>query len=201
MSQLAQPEVVLNLPRKNNDLLAFAKFIYQALLNNVHFANPDPSLPTLLALITAFDTALTTKGPNAGTLRKEARMALVAALKHLRDYVQGIAETVVTGVASLVESTGMRLRKSSGRTKAPFAVKQGAVSGLLVLIAKAVGGQATYYWMMSVDQKTWTDLPDTLRATTTVGGLTPGQTYYFRFRTLSKAGESDFSQIVSFLAK
>ena len=39
---------------------------------------------------------------------------------------------------------------------------------------------------MSVDQLTWTDLPDTIQAKTKVSGLTPGQTYYFKQRAITK---------------
>ncbi len=197
---IARLEVALNIPRRHQDLLLLAKFIYERMLNNAQFPNPTPTLATLLALITAFDAALTAKGPGAGTVRAEARAALVAALKHLRDYVQSVAEVTLTGAASLVESSGMSIRKVPVRTKPPFSVKRGKVSGLAVLIATAVAGQGTYYWEMSVDSKVWTKLPDTLKSTTTVSGLTPGQTYYFRFHTLSRAGESDYSQIISFIA-
>ena len=201
MSQtIARLEVVLNIPKRHQDLLLLAKFIYERMLGNAGFPSPNPTLPSLLALITAFDTALTAKGPGIGTVRREARAALVMALKHLRDYVQGVAEQVVTGAASLVESAGMQLRKKTIRNKAPFSVQRGKVSGLLVLIAMAVAKKATYYWEMSGDGKVWSSLPDTMEATTTASGLTPGQMYYFRFRSLSAAGMSDWSQVVSMIA-
>ncbi len=49
---------------------------------------------------------------------------------------------------------------------------------------------------MSVDQLSWTDLPDTIKSNTKVSGLTPGQTYYFKQRAITKAGEGNWSQIV-----
>jgi hypothetical protein len=36
-------------------------------------------------------------------------------------------------------------------------------------------------------------------ATMTFEGLTPGTTYAFRFKTLTRAGISDWSQIVAFM--
>jgi hypothetical protein len=53
----------------------------------------------------------------------------------------------------------------------------------------------------SLDGKTWTSWPETLKASATMAGLTPAQTYSFRFRTLTHAGASDFSQVVSHLVK
>jgi hypothetical protein len=44
-------------------------------------------------------------------------------------------------------------------------------------------------------------VPSTLRARTTVTGLTPGSTVEFRFKSVVKAGESDWSAPVSLLVK
>jgi hypothetical protein len=40
---------------------------------------------------------------------------------------------------------------------------------------------------------------ETMKAVTVISGLTPGQTYYFRFRALTRKGMRDWSQIVSLL--
>jgi hypothetical protein len=40
-----------------------------------------------------------------------------------------------------------------------------------------------------------------MKATITVSGLTPGQTYYFRYYTITRKGQSDPSQIFSILVK
>jgi hypothetical protein len=53
---------------------------------------------------------------------------------------------------------------------------------------------------MSLDQKVWSDLPATVKASTLVSGLTPATIYYFRFRTLRAAGLSDWSIVVSLIA-
>lgn len=41
--------------------------------------------------------------------------------------------------------------------------------------------------------KTWFDMPGTLKAKTTVTGLTPQSTVEFRYRSITKAGASDWS--------
>jgi hypothetical protein len=71
----------------------------------------------------------------------------------------------------------------------------------VVCDVKAPGIPATYYWGFSLDQRGWTSAADSMTARVTIAGLTPGQTYYFRYRTLTRKGMSDFSQIVSFLVK
>ena len=62
------------------------------------------------------------------------------------------------------------------------------------------GKRVQYGWQMSVDQKTWTTLPPTLRASTLVSGLTAGTVYYFRVQSQTVAVLSDWSAIVSIMA-
>ena len=78
----------------------------------------------------------------------------------------------------------------------------GANAGTVALSAKAVKSRRVQYgWQMSVDQKTWTNLPTTLKASTVVSGLTAGTVYYFRVQTQTVAALSDWSAIVSILAR
>ncbi len=55
-------------------------------------------------------------------------------------------------------------------------------------------------WQMSLDSKTWTNLPTTLRASTVVNGLTAGTVYYFRVQTQTVAALSEWSAIVSIMS-
>jgi hypothetical protein len=70
------------------------------------------------------------------------------------------------------------------------------------LVAKAAAVRAPYEWEWSADgEKTWTQLPSTLQAKTTVTGLTPATTYQFRYRATTKVGEGDWTQVTSLLVK
>jgi hypothetical protein len=68
-----------------------------------------------------------------------------------------------------------------------------------MLAAKAVAPKAMYYWEHSLDQETWTSLPQTMLTRTEVSGLKAAQFYSFRFRTFTRAGWQDYSQVVSLL--
>ncbi len=96
----------------------------------------------------------------------------------------------------------MAVRKVTLHDKADLAVKQGSVSGTVTLSAKAAAKKAAYNWQYSTDQKTWTSLPQTLKAKTSVSGLTSGTIYYFRSQALTpKEGTGDWGQIVALLVK
>ena len=187
--------VILGLPSRNADLLAFAKAVLTALTGNPHFPNPTPTLATFAADVAGLEQAKT------ATERKARRTKVVQDLRHLRDYVQSVVETLTTDVLAVVETSGFRARKRGTVNKQALAVKDGSVSGEVHLVAKAVARVATYYWQWSLDGKTWTSVPDTMKATAVVAALTPGQTYEFRFRALSRAGASDFSQTVSHVVR
>jgi hypothetical protein len=45
------------------------------------------------------------------------------------------------------------------------------------------------------DQQTWTRAPETMQGSRVIAGLTSAKTYYFRFRALTRAGETGFSQV------
>jgi Fibronectin type III domain len=95
----------------------------------------------------------------------------------------------------------MNVAKHAARNKPELAAKQGDVSTVVVLVAKVLGLPAVYWYDYSLDQKTWTTVPQTTKASTVVSGLTPGQTYYFRFHAFSRKGLTDYSQVVSLLVR
>jgi hypothetical protein len=205
MSQpISTVHVVLGLPVRNKDTIAFAKNVQSSLTNNPRFPSPNIVLATFAADIAAFDQAETqasAKVPGAATQRNAKKTKVLQDLRHLRDYVQQVAETLTTDALTAVESSGFRVKKQSSQHKQALAVKDGPASGSVELVAKAVARTATYYWQYSLDGKTWTSCPDTMKATALVNGLTVGQIYSFRFRALTRGGATDFSQIVTHVVK
>jgi hypothetical protein len=93
----------------------------------------------------------------------------------------------------------MSVRKVPKRAIPELSAKNGPISGKVMLAAKAVAPVAVYHWEHSMDQSTWTPLPETLVTRTEVSGLTSAQVYSFRFRTFTRAGWQDYSQVVSLL--
>jgi hypothetical protein len=96
----------------------------------------------------------------------------------------------------------MSVRKSPVRAKAPFAVKQGPLSGTVKLTVKAAASRASYEWEWSGNGgSTWTPVLPTLVAKTTIASLPVATSCEFRFRATTKAGVTDWSQPITLLVK
>jgi hypothetical protein len=191
---------------KVKSLITFAQSVATTMTGNTSFPSPTPPLATFQTNIAALVDAETavvarTKGA-AGT--RNAKLAVVRGdLASLRTYVQGVVDAAnPANGESIIGSAGMAVRKVTLHDKPALAVKQGAVSGTVTLSAKAAAVKAAYNWEYSTDQKTWTSLPQTLKAKTGVSGLTAGTTYFFRSQALTpKGGEGNWGQVVSLLVK
>ena len=203
----ARPIAVLKMSRKVKTLITFAESVATAMAANVTvFPSPNPPLATFQADIAALNTAETAvvaRAKGAADTRN-AKMAVVRAdLESLKTYVQNIvdADNPANG-ESIILNASMAIRKVTLHAKQVLAVRQGTVSGSVKLSSKSAGKKAAYNWRYSLDQKTWTSLPQTLVSKTGVSGLTPATTYYFQCESQTvKGGEASWGQIVSFLVQ
>jgi hypothetical protein len=198
------PVTVLKLPKLNKPLLTFARAVHGALLDNPAFPSPNPPLNVLAEDIAAFEDAETkaaSKAKGSASLRDAKKKKVREGLVHLRDYVQSVVETNASPATAtaLIESAFMSVRKVPKRTFPDVSARNTDVSGKVLLVAKAVAPVAMYCWEHSMDQSTWTPLPETMQARTEASGLKSLQVYYFRFRTFTRAGWQGYSQVVSLL--
>ena len=197
--------VTLNLPLPVPQLIKVAQAIIAALTSNPHIPAPNPSVPTLTTALDALvTTEAATKTRAAGTVeaRNVARTHLLSLLHATKANVQQVADASPEQGEAIITSAGMAVRKAPARTKAPFAAKPGAVSGTVILAARAAAVRASYEWEWSGDGgKTWTAVLPTLQAKTTISGLPVATTVQFRFRAVTKAGAGDWSQPTSLLVK
>src|SRR6202040_2907628 len=100
-----------------------------------------------------------TRAKGTAETRNAKLVVLHGDLRHLVDHVQGVANANPSQADAIIQSAGMAVRKVTLRTKGELAVKLGAVSGSVKLVAKAVAPRACYDWQYSTDQKTWTEAP------------------------------------------
>jgi hypothetical protein len=193
--------VSLKLPIPVAMLIAFARTIVTKLTGNPYFPSPTPSLAQLTAsidgLVTA-ETAALGRAKGAVAARNQQKAVLVTELKQLKAYIQSVADAApAENAVAIIESSGVTVRKTATRTARTFAATAGPVSGTAAL-RTAAAGRASYDWEYSTDGgKTWISAPSTLKAKTTITGLTPTANVQFRFRALTKTGEGDWSQPVA----
>jgi hypothetical protein len=201
---LMTPIVVLNCPRSTKELITYVRGVLVALQGNSSFTSLPLPLTVFAADIVALEEAETTaatRAKGAAALR-DAKLAKVKDdLGQYRTYVQSVvlASASTIDAAALVESANMSLRRPTTRNTPELSAKNADVSGKVVLAAKSLGPATVYSWEYSLDQESWTPLPDTRKARTEVAGLTIATTYYFRFRANAPAGLKDYSQVVSLL--
>ena len=197
--------VALKLPLPVPQLIKVAQAIIAALTNNPHVPSPNPPLTALTSALDALvTTEAATKTRAAGTVpaRNVARTNLLSLLHATKANVQQVADTNQEQAEAIITSAGMAVRKTAARNKAPFTVKQGAVSGTVELVAKAAAVRASYEWEWSGDGgKTWTAASPTLQAKTEIAGLPVGTVVQFRYRAITRKGAGDWSQPVSLLVK
>jgi predicted phage tail protein len=195
--------VVLDLPRKVGDLSARAMSIVQAMDQNVAtFPKPVPKLSVVTADVATFeDLHVATQTRTRGTVvaRNEARTVVVNDLQQLRAYVQMIVSGNPTHAETTAKAALMRLRRPRDYFKYPLTIVQ-LITGRVRLIAKAVRGAGAYDWQMSLDGTTWTSLPPTVQASTTVTDLEPGL-YHFRVRAVTRQGAQNWLPAVTFAVR
>ncbi len=196
--------VVLNLPQSVPQLSSKGKNVVQSMTGNTYCPLPFPSnvpaLPTVTADINALDAAESlalTKVKGSVEARDAKKEIVIKDLRAYQAYVQIIADNNPVNALAIIRSAGMDVKQAGSHSKTDFEVLHGNVSGSANLVVKAIARRASYKWQMSTDGKTWTDLPVTLTSKTTVTGLTPGLTYYFRYNGVTKNGEGSWSQVVS----
>ena len=203
---LSGPIAALFLPRPTSKLLTVGKAIHDAMADNPNFPSPNPPLDVFKAKLDALDKAQTkaaarTKG--ATEARDAIKKEVVNDMYHLCDYVQSVAEKIAIpeAAAAVITSAFMSVKKVPKRDVPPLAAKNTGVPGQVALAAKAVAPVASYYWEYSLDQETWTPVPETLQASTTIDGLPWAKLSYFRFRALTRVGKGDYSPVVSLLVQ
>src|SRR5579872_248452 len=188
--------VSLALPKAVPALITYAGQVVKACTNNPAFPTPSPTLAALtqaIADLQAAEAAALSRQKGAVQARNDKRSALVKLLEQFKTYVQSIADTDGETAPTVIKSAGLAVRKAPNRKPHVFEIKQGAVSGSVKVSTVSAGQRSAYDCEYSTDgAKTWLPLPSTVQAKTTLSGLAIGSTVMFRYRTITKAGVSDW---------
>jgi len=197
--------VTLKLPRPVPALIKYGRAMVTAMTNNANFTNPEPALASVSAALDELqvaETATQARTRGAAATRNDKRATLVQLLEQVKGYIQKTADANMENGAAIIQSAGVSVKKPAARAPRTFEAKPGPVSGSVKLVAKSAARRASYEWQYSTDGgKTWLSAPVTLQAKTIVQGLIPGGTVTFRYRGVTKAGEGDWSQLVTAIVK
>ncbi len=197
--------VVRKLPASIPLLIEYLRAILAAMTGNAHFPTPNPPLATVTTAVGGLESAQAatkTRAPGSVPARDTAHSLVLVQARQLLGYVQLIADASPEQAAEIIESAGLKSRRSVTPTKPPFAVKPGPVSGSARLAVQAAGNRAAYDWEYSLDGgKTWVAVPTTLQAKTVITGLPVAASVMFRSRGVIKGGAADWSQPLSLLVK
>ncbi len=191
---------VLNLPNAIGDTIIKAKAISKDMTGNANFPTPSPTLLSFNTHIATLETAESvakTKAIGTVDARDVALSVVVADMKALMAYVQGVANANIATAESVIKGAGFDVKHDASVNKQDFDVLNGEVSGTVALVAKGRDSRSAHIWEMSNDGTTWIALPPTLMAKTEVTGLTQGSTVWFRHRALLKSGLTDWDNSIS----
>lgn len=202
MKTYTNPIAILGAPKPHPTFLNFVKGVSAAFKGNVKLSNPNPPMTVFDANIAAYDAAVAAApkgGASSKADRAAAKQPIDENLKRLLDYTQSVANMQITAedAIAVILSAGMKVKKVGKHFKPELGAKNTGIPGSVLLLALALRKRGTYYFEFSLDQKTWTSAPDSLKASVKITGLQPLQTYYFRFRRLTRARMSEYSQVVS----
>jgi hypothetical protein len=193
------------MPQHVPDQIKHGQTVQAALASNPHFPLPDPIIAAFIAALGTYDAAATAAETRAkGTIaaRNAAKVVYLGAIHALKARIQQVADASPDQAEAIITSTSLAVKKVPNRQKQTFEARQGATSGTVHVIAKAVAARASYEWQYSIDGgKTWTSLPNTLQAKTTMTGLPVGTIVEFRVRSTTKKGQGDWSLPTSLLVK
>jgi len=192
--------VALSLPRTVPELLIRASAIVEEMGKNVGlFPKPVPSLSVVTGHIQALQASQVgvRRRTDDVSHRNILWRALIGDLHQVQAYVQQLVSASPDQAEAIAVAAAMTLRKPRSHSKADLVVRV-ILSGVVRAMVKAVKGAKAYEWQYAQGEAydsalPWVQLPSTTRASTVVKGLTPGVTYHFRFRPVTKGAVADWS--------
>lgn len=188
------------------ELIGYALHVVSKMTGNTYFTTPSPALSTVTSAINALQTAYDSAqggGPAQTAMMHQKRAALELLLTALGHYVEDRANdpsNAATGAAAVILTAGINVKAITHRQKKFFSAEPDLPGTAKLYAASIVRG--THDWQYSPDisnPDAWVSVLSTSRASTIVTGLTSLKHYYFRHRTVSKSGVSQWDAPVEIL--
>lgn len=175
--------------------------IVTKMTGNVNFTTPNPTLPSITTQVGVVSTALSnaTNKPTRAVLAVQLRL-LMLMMTTLRAYVQTVANVNAETAEAVVLSSGMDVKKITPRQKRIFNVVNTLISGTVKAgCPKVKGGRAYAFQYTSTpeDPKSMISAGILPAAECTVEDLVSGTEYTFYYASITKTGQSDWSDGIS----
>ena len=160
------------------------------------FTSPSPTLLAVTGHISALQNAqaiVETRLIGSAAKRDVKYSVVCKDIFSLMGYVQALANKAGSQMAAIaiISASGFSVKGTNTFTKPPLAAKNTKMQRTVLLLAKAAAKRASYRWQQSTDKTNWIELPITLKAKALAKNLEPG-IWYFRFRSVTKDGETDW---------
>ncbi len=188
--------IALDWPTSPRKVISFVQSIILACTNNTWLPNPNTVLAAVsaaLAVVVPLQTVAATRATGAADTRDVAIGKLKTAVEGLENQVQAVADLNPLEAVAIIRSCGFKPRATPVVHPTVSKAKPLSVAGSAQLMVAAVIGAICYFWQMSLDNRTWSDITPTRNRKTTVTGLASGTMYYFRFRVLLDSGYGEWS--------
>lgn len=178
-----------------------SRHIVLMMTGNTNFTSPNPTT-TLVTTTTNQLEALAlkakegTRSDTAAMRAKERELDML--LKQLAVYVEGVANANPSTAEAVILSSGFELKKKSTRTVSPFSGKTTSKPGEVKLQCQGVDrGTIEFQMCTDLTKPDWSTINRGTRGRILVTDLPPGAWYYFRCRTITANGTSDWSDVVA----
>lgn len=190
---------VLKLPQSVVKLVEFARVVKGSLAADpVTFPSPVPPLAQLEAdtdALAAASVQARSGAPGAQPEVERTQRVLINDLHQVHAYVQLRATMDPAHAEAIITSAGLAVRKPAMRHKPALSAKL-LSEGRVKLSARAGKDARAHEWQWGPDKVTWNVAPPTAQSTTTIENLPVGGILWFRHRTITRAGASDWSPAI-----
>ena len=181
--------------------IVFDRNVLDKITNNPNFPTPDTPLTVVKTAVDKFESSYLAAQDGSRTAIAAMHSDEEVVDNHFR-ILAAYVDRIAAGDEVILLGSGFHLSKQpTPSTKATLTVADGAHSGSVKLIAKAVDKAGAYLWQYAKDAQPDTDAGWTLAATSTqstyeLSGLAVATKYYFRMAAITPSGQTDYTAAV-----
>jgi len=178
-----------------------AKSIVEKMSGNGYFPAPSIPLAQVSAQILVAQDAYSEflgRGRGKASIMNTEMERLEYQLNALQSYVEGVANADKEFAITIIQSSGMEVKKHPDRSAKTFSVTQGKNPGMVILNTKAKR-YAAYLYEMSLDPTNdsgWLRVCVSQTSQHVMYGLTSDRYYYFRVALITKSKQEPWSVVL-----